>query len=131
RSLPDPPPFPRTGHHARVLIDVLRDLWQVAKTRAGFLALLICFLPIGTGAAANLWAAVADDWHATANTVALVTGVLNGIVSAIGCIAGGYGSDRLDRKTAYALYGLLMVLCAVAMAFAPRTESMYIVFTLI
>ncbi len=37
----------------------------------------------------------------------------------------------MDRKTAYALYGLLMVLCAVAMAFAPRTESMYIVFTLI
>ena len=114
-----------------MLIDVLRDLWQVAKTRAGFLALLICFLPIGSGAASNLWAAVADDWHATAGTVALVTGVLNGIVSAIGCLAGGYGSDRLDRKTAYGLYGLLMAACAVAMALAPRTESMYIVFTLV
>ena len=72
-----------------------------------------------------------DDWRATAGTVALVTGVLGGIVSAIGCLAGGYGSDRLDRKTAYALYGFLMVLCAVTMAFAPRTEAMYIVFTLI
>ena len=131
RFVPEPPPFPRTGHYGRVLLDVLRDLWQVAKTRAGFLALLICFLPIGSGAASNLWAAVADDWHATAGTVALVTGVLNGIVSAIGCLAGGYGSDRLDRKTAYGLYGLLMAACAVAMALAPRTESMYIVFTLI
>ena len=131
RFVPEPPPFPRTGHYGRVLIDVLRDLWQVAKTRAGFLALLICFLPIGSGAASNLWAAVADDWHATAGTVALVTGVLNGIVSAIGCLAGGYGSDRLDRKTAYGLYGLLMAACAVAMALAPRTESMYIVFTLV
>ena len=131
RFVPEPPPFPRTGHYGRVLLDVLRDLWHVAKTRAGFLALLICFLPIGSGAASNLWAAVADDWHATAGTVALVTGVLNGIVSAIGCLAGGYGSDRLDRKTAYGLYGLLMAACAVAMALAPRTESMYIVFTLI
>ena len=54
-----------------MLIDVLKDLWNVAKSRAGFLALLICFVPIGSGAASNLWAAVADDWHATAGTVAL------------------------------------------------------------
>jgi hypothetical protein len=36
----------------------------------------------------------------------------------------------MDRKTAYALYGLMMVLCALAMAAAPRTEAMYVVFTL-
>ena len=95
------------------------------------LALLICFLPIGSGAASNLWAAVADDWHASANTVALATGVFSGIVSALGCLAGGYGSDRMDRKTSYALYGLLMAMCTVAMAIAPRTEAMYVVFTLI
>ena len=129
--VPEPPPFARSGHYGRMMADVLKDLWQVARSRAGFLALLICFLPIGSGAASNLWSAVADDWHATAGTVALVTGVFGGIVSAIGCLAGGYGSDRLDRKTAYALYGFLMVICAVAMALAPRTESMYIVFTLI
>jgi MFS transporter, PAT family, beta-lactamase induction signal transducer AmpG len=129
--VPEPPPFARSGQYGRMLVDVLKDLWQVARSRAGFLALLICFLPIGSGAASNLWSAVADDWHATAGTVALVTGVFGGIVSAIGCIAGGYGSDRMDRKTAYALYGFLMAICAVAMALAPRTESMYIVFTLV
>ena len=32
----------------------------------------------------------------------------------------------MNRKSAYALYGLLQALCAVAMALAPRTESMYI-----
>ncbi len=131
RFVPEPPPMLRTGHYGRMLVAVLKDLWQVARLRAGILALLICFLPIGSGAASNLWAAVADDWHATAGTVALVTGVLSGIVSAIGCVAGGYGSDRLDRKTAYALYGVLMAVCAVAMAVAPRTESMYVVFTLV
>ncbi|MEO8567009.1 MAG: MFS transporter, partial [Betaproteobacteria bacterium] len=129
--VPEPPPLARTGHYGRMLVAVLKDLWQVVRARAGILALIICFLPIGSGAAANLWAAVADDWHASANTVALATGVFSGIVSALGCIFGGYGADRMDRKTAYALYGLLMALCTVAMALAPRTETMYVVFTLI
>jgi predicted MFS family arabinose efflux permease len=84
---------------------------------------------MSTGAASNLWSAVAGDWHATADTVALVTGVLGGIVSAAGCLAGGYLCDRMDRKHCYVLYGLLQVACALAMALAPRTEPMYIVFT--
>jgi MFS family permease len=129
--VPEPPPLARTGTYGRMLVAVLKDLWQVVRARAGILALLICFLPIGSGAASNLWAAVADDWHAGANTVALATGVFSGIVSALGCLFGGYGSDRMDRKTAYALYGLLMALSTVAMALAPRTETMYVVFTLI
>lgn len=128
--VPEPSRIARTGHYARTLLAVLKDLWQVARARAGFLALLICFLPIGSGAASNLWAAVADDWHASANTVALATGVFNGIVSALGCVFGGYCSDRMDRKTSYALYGLLMAICTIAMALAPRTEAMFVVFTL-
>ena len=114
----------------RNLLDVGRDLWAVARSRRGFLGLLICFLPIGSGAASNLFAALADDWHATVHTVELVTGVANGVVSGVGCIVGGYLCDRMDRKTSYALYGVLQALCAVAMALAPRTEAMYIVFTL-
>ena len=107
---------------------MVKDLWQVARSRLG-LALLICFLPLGTGAASRTVVAVADDWHASANTVALVTGVLSGLVSAAGCIVGGYVCDRMDRKTAYALYALLQAACVVGMALAPRTELMYIVFT--
>jgi len=127
----EPPAVPRTGSYRRRLAEVLKDLWRVARSRAGYLALLICFLPIGTGAASNLWSAVADAWHASADTVALVTGVLNGLVSAAGCLAGGYIADRIDRKTAYALYGLALAVCAAAMAWAPRTESMYVAFTLL
>jgi PAT family beta-lactamase induction signal transducer AmpG len=107
---------------------VLRDLWGVARQREGFLALLICFLPIGTGAATNLWSAISADWRATANTVALVTGALGGIFSAAGCLAGGYLCDRMDRKRAYLVFGLAQALCAVAMAAAPRSEEMYVVF---
>jgi MFS family permease len=125
----EPAMLARSGRYGRDLASVARDLWQVARSRAGALALLICFLPMSTGAASNLWSAVADDWHATADTVALVTGVLGGLVSAAGCLGGGYLCDRMDRKQCYLLYGLLQVACAVAMALAPRTQLMYIVFT--
>ena len=121
----------RDSKYWRNIVDVFKDLWRVARSRVGFLALLICFLPIGSGAASGLWSAVADDWHASADTVALVTGVLGGIVSAVGCLVGGYLCDRMNRKTAYTLYGLLQALCAIAMALAPRTEPMYITFTTI
>ncbi len=126
----EPPPTLRLERYRETLASLLKDLWLVARSRRGFLGLLICFLPIGSGAASNLWSAVAGDWNATAETVALVTGVFSGIVSAAGCLVGGYVCDRMDRKAAYALYGILQALCAVAMALAPRTESMYVVFTM-
>jgi len=129
--LREPPALARSGSYARDLQYVLKDLWEVARTRTGILALLIVFLPIGTGAASNLWSAVADDWHASAATVALVTGVLGGVVSMAGCLVGGYLCDRMDRKKAYVLYGALQAACAVAMALAPRTEAMYILFTMV
>src|ERR1700712_1191935 len=37
----------------------------------------------------------------------------------------------MDRKTAYVLYGLLMAASTVAMSVAPRTETMFVVFTLV
>ena len=125
----EPVRAPRAAHYGHDLANVGRDLWAVVKSRAGLLALLICFLPLGTGAASGLWSAVAKDWSASAETVALVTGVGGGIASAIGCFMGGWVCDRMERKNAYALFGFLLALCAVGMAMAPRTELIYIVFT--
>lgn len=126
---------PSSLHRRLRILDSLnfvgRDLWTVARSYMGAIALFLCFLPIGSGAASQLWSTVADDWKASANVVALATGVVGGIVSAIGCIAGGWHCDRMDRKTAYVAYGVLQALCAVAMAMAPRTPTMYVVFTML
>jgi PAT family beta-lactamase induction signal transducer AmpG len=127
--LPEPPSTIREPRILRTLRNVVLDLWHLAKSRIGFLALFLCFLPIGSGAASNLWSAVAQDWGASADTVALVTGVVGGLLMAGGCLAGGFICDRLDRKAAYILYGVLQATCAVGMSFAPRTEQMYILFT--
>jgi predicted MFS family arabinose efflux permease len=56
--------------------------------------------------------------------------VIGGLVSAAGCVIGGWLCDRMNRKAAYAFYGVLQALCAVAMASAPRTETTYIIFTM-
>ena len=115
----------------RKAIALLRDLWLVLRARSGYLALLIVFLPIGTGAASNYWSAVADDWHASASTVALVNGALGGLAAALGCLGGGYLADFLNRRFAYLGYGVLLALCGLAMALCPHTEGAYVTFTLV
>ena len=105
------------------------DLWALLRSRVGILAMLICLLPIGSGAAQNLWSPIAGEWHASANTVAFVTGAMSGLISALGCLVGGWLCDRMDRRTAYAGFGLLLAVTAVAMALCPRTEPQYILWT--
>jgi MFS transporter, PAT family, beta-lactamase induction signal transducer AmpG len=86
-------------------------------------------LPLGTTAADNLWAAVAGDWRVSADTVALVDGLLGGLISVAGCLVGGYLCDLMDRKRAYALFGTALALCAAGMGFAAKTPVMFVVFT--
>jgi PAT family beta-lactamase induction signal transducer AmpG len=128
----EPPPASIHRHGAlHKLMEVLQDIWQVLRAPGGYMALLVVFLPIGTGAASNYWSAVADEWHASATLVALINGAAGGIASAVGCLAGGYLSDRFNRKFAYVGFGLFQMVCAVSMALWPHTPPAYVVFTLI
>ena len=127
--LPEPASTIQDARILRTFVNLFKDLWSVATARMGLLALFLCFLPIGSGAASNLWSAVADGWQASANTVEIVTGVLGGILSAVGCLMGGWICDRMDRKMAYVLYGLLQAASAIGMAVSPRTEPMFIFWT--
>jgi MFS transporter, PAT family, beta-lactamase induction signal transducer AmpG len=106
------------------LVATAKDLWQLVKSRAGTLALVLCFLPIGSGAAPL--SAIAGEWRASADTVALVTGVLGGIVSAAGCLVGGWICDLMDRKNAYVWFGLFQAAGGLAMALLPRNQAMYV-----
>jgi len=90
-----------------------------------FIIIMIC-LPIGTGAASNLWSAIAVDWKTDADTVALITGVLSGIISAIGCIAGGFIADRWGNWVSYLGFGILCALITGVMALFPYQPIVYI-----
>lgn len=127
--LSEPKSFLREKSYLQTIGNLNRDIWIVLKSRMGFLALFLCFLPIGSGAASNLWSTISNDWSASANTVALIIGVIGGILSAIGCLVGGWICDLMDRKKAYILFGILQALCAVGMAYSPRTEQMFILWT--
>jgi MFS transporter, PAT family, beta-lactamase induction signal transducer AmpG len=129
--LREPPAEHRATGYLASLANVGRECLEILRTRMGFLALFIMLIPIGVGAAQNLWSAVANDWHASADAVALVNGALGGVIAMFGCIAGGFLCDRMDRKTAYCVFGIVLAIVAVAMALAPRTQTMFVTFTCI
>lgn len=116
----------RVKNVVTTMVNVLKDVWVTLKARLGFLAFIICIIPLSTGAATNLWAAVADGWHASANTVELFTGTLGGIITALGCLVGGWICDRYHKQNTYIVFGVLQVLSALGMAYSPHTQLMYI-----
>lgn len=127
--LKEPAPFKRAESYIKTVGNLLNDIWTLVKSRAGFLTMILCFLPIGSGAASNLWSSISKDWNASPDSVALAVGVVGGVASAIGSLLGGWIADRMDRKKAYILFGLLEGVCALVMAVSPRTEAMFIVWT--
>jgi PAT family beta-lactamase induction signal transducer AmpG len=110
------------------LVETGRDVLLLVRTRIGLLACFLMLLPIGSGGLQQLWAAVAKDWHAGPGYVELAAGLLSGLVSIPGCIAGGWLADRIDRKRAYSLFGIGLAAVAVAMAIGPRTPMAFLVF---
>ena len=109
----------------RAFLNLAKDVWTMIKSRAGWTGLLICLSPVGTGAATQLFSAVAGDYNAGEWHVELVNGVLGGVVGAIGCLIGGYLADRMNRRLCYVLAGLLTSICAIIMAFGPATPGGY------
>jgi MFS family permease len=115
--------------YAETLRETWRDVLSLVKTRIGLLACFLMLLPIGSGGLQQLWAAIAKDWGAGADEVALASGVLSGLAGIVGCVAGGYFADRIDRKLAYALYGIGLSAVAVAMALTVRTPLSFLVYS--
>jgi PAT family beta-lactamase induction signal transducer AmpG len=108
-----------------------RDLLAMLRSAIPLLTLFLITSPIGAGAMNNVWSAVANDWHAGANTVALVTGVFNGIVCALGCLLGGWVADYLGRWWSYFGFGIALALATILIAFAARTSTSYAIGVLV
>jgi MFS transporter, PAT family, beta-lactamase induction signal transducer AmpG len=109
----------------RRMIEIGRDFRELLRSPIALLVTILVMSPIGAGAATNLWSAVAPDWRATPDTVALVTGALSGIVSALGCVMGGWTCDRIGRWWAFFGSGAVMAGIAIVMAAAPHTPVAY------
>jgi PAT family beta-lactamase induction signal transducer AmpG len=127
----EPDRGPRAAGIAAGTLTVVRDIWSVARSPRGYLAILVLFLPIGSAGASGLFSVIPDDWHTSATAVELANGTLSGVISLLGCLCGGYLSDLINRKLAYVGYGLLLGACALAMALAPHDQPNYIFFVLL
>jgi PAT family beta-lactamase induction signal transducer AmpG len=112
---------------------VAGDLMRMVKTKGGLLAAILCFLPIGTGAAAGVLTQdpVAMYWGADAEVVALVQGLLAAGLTTAGCFVGGYACQRFRPQSAYAAFGVFLAVVAVGMAFGPHRPVDYIGWNLV
>jgi len=126
----DAEPEARPERYLDRLTDIAKDIWRTARTRIGFLGLLLMLLPLGTGAASNLFSAVASEWRVGEDAVALVNGVLAGVAQIFGAIVGGVICDLIDRRRAFCLFGLAPAVVTIAMALLPRTPQVFIGLTL-
>jgi MFS transporter, PAT family, beta-lactamase induction signal transducer AmpG len=119
-------PSTSTGHGLQVqALGLGRDLCALLRTRQGALAALVVTIPASLGAAANLFPAVAGDWRASADLVAVVTGVLGGLATLPGCILGGYLCDRFARRIVYIWAAIACAAGEAAMAWAPHTPAWF------
>jgi MFS family permease len=102
-----------------------RTLLEIIRTRKGALALMLSMTPVALAASANLWSAVADDWGASADLVALTTGALGGIASIPGALIGGYLADRYPRRAVFIGCGFVSTIGLLVMALAPHTPGWF------
>ena len=116
--------FPRLG-----LVPLFRalgrDVWDVLRARATLIGLVFFLSPVGSSAVANLISSVGPDYHASDAQVAWVSGLAGGVLSALGCVLGGFVCDRVNRMTAYALAGLLSAIFSAWMALGSPTPLTY------
>jgi MFS transporter, PAT family, beta-lactamase induction signal transducer AmpG len=114
-----------------LLAGVFREVVDTLRSEQGWTGMLLCLSPVGTGALTNLFSALALDYAPTESSaeelVIFVTGLLGGVVSALGSLVGGYVSDRMNRRLAYVVFGGVTALSAVALLLCPATPAAFAV----
>jgi PAT family beta-lactamase induction signal transducer AmpG len=118
-------------HWLARIIEVFKEVFAMLRTRRGLVAIALVFMPIGSAAAIGLFSGqIAADWGASAGLVASTSGWMAGIAATVGCLIGGFMSDKIGRRMAYMVSGVILALVAVLMAVSPQTPTMYAVYTL-
>jgi MFS family permease len=104
---------------------LVHDVWDVLKSPRTLIGLTFFLSPVGSAAVGNLISSVGPDYHASDSQVAFVSGVAGGLLSAAGCMVGGFICDRVNRTTAYAVAGLFSAIFAMWMAIGPANAFTY------
>ncbi|MGB8359700.1 MAG: MFS transporter [Bacteroidales bacterium] len=108
----------------RMIVDDIRSL---LKSPVAIYTMIVILLPVGIGAASNLWSSVATDWKVKADTIALVTGTLSAVVCVAGSVTGGWIADKFGRWLAYFGAGILMASVTLGMTFFSFNPETYVI----
>ncbi|HEY6829437.1 MAG TPA: MFS transporter [Gemmatimonadaceae bacterium] len=118
------PRAPRTQlvPHLRAMV---RDVASMLRRREVVVALAFFLSPIGAGAAANLFPAVAAEYHASSSMIVWSAG-LAALATPLGALLGGIICDRFNRWMVYPLSGVASALSSGAMAIAPMSPVTFL-----
>ena len=105
-----------------------RDVAEMLRRREVLVALAFFLSPIGAGAAANLFPAVAGEYHASPGIIIWATG-LGALATPLGALLGGVISDRFNRWRVYPLSGVASALSSGLMAIAPMSPTAFLLGT--
>lgn len=108
-----------------------REVVEMARQSRRRWVMLAFLTPIGVGGASFLWAAIAPQWHAGADAVALATGLGAAGASAVGAFLYGRFIGNLDRVVSFLLTSIVLVLAAMLLAALPRQATFFVAGTLI
>ncbi len=113
------------------LITIGREVVDMARQPRRRWVMVAFLTPIGVGGASFLWAAVASQWHAGANAVALATGLGAAAASAFGAFIYGRFIGNRDRMASFLFTAIVLVLAAVLLAALPREATYFVIGTLV
>jgi predicted MFS family arabinose efflux permease len=124
---PAPAPSPAGSGLTGTARDALRNIARTSRQPQVLSGFVLFLAPASCAAAINLFAALGNDFHADAEHVIWTTGAGAAMASTIGSLLGGHLADRIDRGVLYLGGGLLVGVCALAMAMAPHTPVAFVV----
>ncbi len=91
----------------------------------GLPLLLMLVSPMASGAVLSLFAAMAPTYGVSVNGVALMNGVLGGLLSALGALVVGYIRLPADMRPVYAWAGIVNALCLGVMLLGRPSPLLY------
>ena len=123
--LPSEPIQPASGTMRRLAAS-LSDIWTMLRGAKGKVALVLCVLPFGTGAAIILMPSVAPQWNAGPGIVS-VASAISAPVSAVAALAGGWICVWLGAWRSFVLLGIVLASTALIAIPLPHAALSYVV----
>lgn len=102
-----------------------REVLRRVRTSVSWPMLLFVLSPVGSSALISYLPALAQDYHATPASVAIVSGALHAVFTAAGSLLAGYICSRRDAFSVFLSGGLASACVSGTMALLPLVPRVY------